>query len=211
MIVLRVSKRKKTKMFRCVASFFHVIDEMFINFCTPPCSEIFLVAHLYSGIILSAKRSILTVWQGCEYVCLGNCSVICTVTSCYVLHQTYSEFWHIQHCFFRYILAYSIVFNAIKGIFTHIETLFKAHSGLFRHIQHPALTLTYSKLCQILSPGIFRTRALFKTLWNIDKTYSEPCHKALFSHIQAYSEPCTTLAYAETWHTQNPGIFRTLP
>ena len=29
--------------------------------------------------------------------------------------------------------------------------------------------------------------------------------------IQPYSEPCTTLAYAENWHTENPGIFRTLP
>ena len=111
-LFLRVSKRKKTKMFRCVASFSHVIDEMFISFCTPPCSQIFLVAHLYSAIILSAKRSILTVWQCCRYFCLGNRSVICTLTSCYVLHQTYSEFWHIQHCF--------------SGIYWHIQ-LYSTH------------------------------------------------------------------------------------
>ena len=43
-------------------------------------------------------------------------------------------------------------------------------------------------------PGIFRTH-----------------HRALFSLIQPYSEPCAMLAYAETWHTQNPRIFRTLP
>ena len=34
---------------------------------------------------------------------------------------------------------------------------------------------------------------------------------ALFSHIQACSEPCATLGYAETWHTLNSRIFRTLP
>ena len=30
----------------------------------------------------------------------------------------------------------------------------------------------------------------------VRKAYSEPCHRALFSHIQAYSEACATLAYA---------------
>ena len=66
---------------------------------------------------------------------------------------------------------------------------------LLRHIQ------TYS--------GIFSIQCnahIFTTL-----PYSKPCHKTLFSHIQVYSEPCATLAYAETWNTRNPGIFRTLP
>ena len=49
---------------------------------------------------------------------------------------------------------------------------------------------------------------LLKALWKVDQTSSEPCYKALFSHIQAYSENCATLAYAETWYTRNPGIFR---
>ena len=52
---------------------------------------------------------------------------------------------------------------------------------------------------------------LFKTLWNVDQVYSEPCHRALFSHIQEYSENCAMLAYAEMWHTRNPGTLRTLP
>ena len=76
----------------------------------------------------------------------------------------------------------------------HIETLSK-------HIQAysaPCATLAYSQPCHILSPGIFRTERLFKTLRNIDQVYSEPCPRALFSHIKAYSEPCATLAYAET-------------
>ena len=29
--------------------------------------------------------------------------------------------------------------------------------------------------------------------------------------IQAYSEHCAALAYVKTWHSRNPGIFRTLP
>ena len=62
-----------------------------------------------------------------------------------------------------------------------------------------------------MSPGIFWTGGLFKTLWNHDQAYLEPCHRALICHIQSYSEPCVTLAYAETSHTRNPGIFRTLP
>ena len=71
--------------------------------------------------------------------------------------------------------------------------------------------LTYLQTCHIMSPGIFWTGGLFKTLWNHDQAYLEPCHRALICHIQSYSEPCVTLAYAETSHTRNPGIFRTLP
>ena len=75
----------------------------------------------------------------------------------------------------------------------------------------PCVTLAYSQLCHILSPSIFRTEGLLNTLSNNDQAYSEPCHKAVLSHIQAYSEPCATLTYAETWHTRNPGTCITLP
>ena len=75
----------------------------------------------------------------------------------------------------------------------------------------PCVTLVYSQSCHFRSPSIFRTGGLFKTLWNVDQAYSEPCHRALFSHIQVYSEPCARFAYTQTWHTQNPGIFRSLP
>ena len=89
---------------------------------------------------------------------------------------------------FRIILAYSV----------------QAYSA-------PFVILAYSQPSHILSPGIFRIRGLFKTLWNIDEAYSEPFHRVLFSHIQAYSEPYTKLAYAETWYTQNPELFRARP
>ena len=48
--------------------------------------------------------------------------------------------------------------------------------------------------------------------------YSVVCKhvQELCRHIQTYSEPCITQAYpepeaySETWHTQNPGIFKSL-
>ena len=92
-----------------------------------------------------------------------------------------------------------------------------------RHIQNSGISSTlffhitlcnplYSQPSHILSPGIFRIRSLFKTLWNVDQEYSEPCHGALFSHIQAYPEPCTLLAwcrnltYLQSWNIQYASI-----
>ena len=46
---------------------------------------------------------------------LDNCSVICTLTLCYVLHQRHSEFWHIQNYLFRYMQAYPRIFSIIKA------------------------------------------------------------------------------------------------
>ena len=100
-------------------------------------------------------------------------------------------------------------------IFKHIQHF----KGIFRLIQAysgPCVTLTYSQPCYILSPGIFRTRGIFKILWIFDPAYSELCHsqkfiQALCGHIQAYSQLCVMLAYAETWHIWNPTIFRTVP
>ena len=45
----------------------------------------------------------------------------------------------------------------------------------------------------------------------VRKAYSKPCHRILFSHIQAYSEPCATLAYAEIpqwtfWYCNDIGV-----
>ena len=154
-----------------------------------------MVVHLHSGINLFAKFSILNVWQCSEYDCLDNCSVICTV----ILFT---------------ILAYSTVFSGIcqhvqlySALFRNIDTygdIIKAYLSIFKFIQAysaPCVTLTYSQTCHILRHGIFRTEGLLKTLWNIDQAYSEPCHRASLSHIQAQSEPYVTLAYAETWHS----------
>ena len=94
-------------------------------------------------------------------------------------------------------------------MFTHIEILLRhiqGYSGIFSTL----CNLANSQPFHILSPGIFKTGGLLKTLSNVDQAYSEPCHRALFSHIQAYSEPCAMVAYAEAWHIRNPQIFRTL-
>ena len=63
------------------------------------------------------------------------------------------------------------------------------------------VTLVYSQPCHILSPGIFRTKGIFKTLWNVYQAYSEPCHRSIFRHIQNLSK---------FLHTQKPGILRIL-
>ena len=69
-IVLRVSRRKTSKMLPCRASFSGVFDRIFIlkcpsstNLLHPPplCTKKFLVAHLHSDIIYFAKHSILNV------------------------------------------------------------------------------------------------------------------------------------------------------
>ena len=70
-------------------------------------------------------------------LCLDNCSVICAVTLCYVLHQTHSEFWHIQNSIYSYILrqiqGYSVCLRLSHACWGNA----KAYSGLLRHIQHP--------------------------------------------------------------------------
>ena len=117
--------------------------------------------------------------------------------------------------FFRYMQAYSVVFSVIKAY----SSILRHYYGIFRLIQAysaPCVSLTYLQPCHILSPCIFRTRGLFKTLWNVDQPYSEPYHRALFIHIQAYSKPCATLAYeresseylaySKSWNIQCPSI-----
>ena len=75
---------------KCFEMFRNVSFEVHY-FHKPPSPKKILVVHLHQGIILFAKRSIFNVWQCSEYVCLDNCSVNCTVTLHYVLHQTNSE------------------------------------------------------------------------------------------------------------------------
>ena len=70
-------------------------------------------------------------------LCLDNCSVICTVTLCYVLHQTHSEFWHIQHSVFSGICRHIPSYSALLRHVNAYRDIIKAYSGLFRHIQHP--------------------------------------------------------------------------
>ena len=126
----------------------------------------------------------LTVSWTCFY--LNNSSVICTVTLCYVLHQTHSEFWHIQ--------AYS-------ALLSHIPTywgIIKPYSGLSRHLGSGifwALAYlepeAYSKPYETLTSQI-HDAAIVRTVFS-----------GLFRILR--------LAYVETWHIRISGIFRTLP
>ena len=144
--------------------------------------------HLSQGLLSNLYSDIMLYTTSGTFIILAN-SVLCF--------------------FFMYIKVYSIICSIIKAHSWIWDTI-KAYSGLFKDIEQSVWPLHIYNFA-ILSPGIFWTRGLFKTLWNVDRAYSEPFHRALFSHIQAYSESCAMLAYIETWHTRNPGIFRTLP
>ena len=67
------------------------------------------------------------------------------------------------------------------------------------------MTIAYSQPCHILSSRIFRTGGSFKALWKVDQTYSEPCHRVLFSHIQNLVQHsiCRNLVYLESWKIHN--------
>ena len=99
-------------------------------------------------------------------------------------------------------LAYSTLcfFQVYAGIFNHIQTLLR-HIQVYSDIFNILCYLAYSKACYILRPGIFTTGGLFKTLRNVDQAYSEPCHGALFSHIQNL---------AQLLLIQKPGLLRIL-
>ena len=126
-------------------------------------------------------------------LCLVNYSAIWTVTGCYVLHQTHPEFWNIQ--------SYSAL---LMHIHPYRDTI-KAYLGLFRHIQHPVWPSHIHKHA-IFWHCIFRTKGLFKTLWNVDRAFQNPA----IGHDFGISEPCAMLAFTETWHNWNLRIFKTL-
>ena len=109
-------------------------------------------------------------------------------------------------CLIRYLQAYSIIFSSFKGYLRILKHYYDIQPS-----SAPCVTLIHSQPCHAPSPGIFAwTWNIFKTLWNFDQVYSELYHIKVYSGvIQAYSEPSVTLAFAETWHISNPGIFRT--
>ena len=50
----------------------------------------------------------------CIRICLNNCSVICTVILCYMLHQIHSEFWYIQNSVNSSICRYFETYSAFS-------------------------------------------------------------------------------------------------
>ena len=106
-------------------------------------------------------------------------------------------------------------------------SLYKNIIRLIQAYLAPCVTLIYSQTCHIPSPGIFRTRVIFKTLQKFHQAYSElnVVRIAYSAIIQSYSTICRSLcnacicrslAYLESWNIQNPSIigshhiFRTL-
>ena len=126
-----------SKMFPCATLFLYFWRNVCQSTLVPqkkPCPKNFGLRTPAPGHYYFCKMFYLeclaVFWIG---LCLDNCSVICTVTLCYVLHQTHLEFWHIQHSF-----VYSGICRHIQSFVRHIHTywdILKTYSGLFRDIQ----------------------------------------------------------------------------
>ena len=94
-VILRVSRRKNSKLFRCRASFSCILTKCLLKRPSsttsplprkvPDCAP--ALRHYSFGKTLNLKC--LTVFQ--IGLCLSNCSVIFTVTLCYILQQAHSE------------------------------------------------------------------------------------------------------------------------
>ena len=114
--------------------------------------------------------------QCSESVSLDNWSVICIVTLGYdcIRHFWIPAYW--ARCLFRCMQAYSVIFSIT----------FHIHITLLRYIQ------AYLGI----SSTLYNTGCLFKTLWNFDQAYSEPCHRAHnIRHIQKLVRCLHILAY----------------
>ena len=133
-----------------------------------------------------------------------------------ILHQTHSEFWHIQNSVYSGICWYN---QAYLALLIHSRILIH-YEGIFRHSHTLAISWTPN-------PGIVKFGGILKTLCNFDQAYSEPCHSqhslfnhysVIFRHMQNLRSAyiCRNLAYSESWNIQNPsiiasrGIFRTI-
>ena len=124
-------------------------------------------------------------------LCLDNCSVICAITLCHVLHQAHSKIqsWS---ALLRHIHAYWDIIYAYSSLFSTLSS---------PHIHNLAVFWAYLKPCETLTrhiqkPTIGHYSAIFRTLYNASIRRN--------------------LAYSESWNIQNPSIiasrriFRTL-
>ena len=127
-LVLRVSRRKKTPKCSPARPLFCCFWQNLYRRALVPQTSPSLLQKIYvctpalwhSSCCKTLYLECLTVFW--IRLCLDNCSDTFTITLWYVLHQTPSEFWYIQHCFFRYVPACLIIFSVIE-----------AYSCIFRH------------------------------------------------------------------------------
>ena len=140
-VVLIVFRRKNFKMFPYRAVFLCFWQNVYRSGLVP--RNLRMPAPRHCSFCKMLHLKCLTVFW--IHLCLDNCSIFCTVTLCYVLHQTHSQFWHIQNRFF---------FQVSSRIFKHIQhyqviftNIFKTYSGLFSTLCNPRIfkTLPYSK------------------------------------------------------------------
>ena len=123
-VVLRVSRKKISKMLPCGVSFSCVFDE-----CLSKCSsstnhllQSFALKHFWlcicpQTLLFLQKRSILNVWQCCEYVfvwqLLSNFYsadlILCTTS------DTFRILAYSTPGFFGYMPTYPIIFTVIKA------------------------------------------------------------------------------------------------
>ena len=154
-----------------------------------------------------SNRSIINVWQCSKYVSL------------LMTDQQFVNWPYVMYCI-RHIQNSGIFSNLFFQVHARIFKHDQSYLGIFTHIKTvlrqiqsysaPFVTLAYSQLC--VSPSIYKTKGLFKTLWNNDQAYSVPYNKALFTSIQAYSESLCNVyihrnfAYSKSWNIQKPSI-----
>ena len=94
-VVLKVSRKKTTKSFRTGPLFL-----VFLTKCLSKCPSSTIppaLKYFWLHVILFAKRFISNVLQCSRYVCLGNCSTNCTVTSMYCMLCTVSDIFRINN------------------------------------------------------------------------------------------------------------------
>ena len=146
-VVLGVSRRKNFKMFPCGVSFSCAFVEIFIkvpyyNNPPPPSSLLAFLSWKISGCARALMhysfcnpplKRLAVFWIR---LFLDNCSVICTVNLCYVLHQTHSEFWIFST---QVSQVYSGIFHHIQ----HIDTLLR-HIKFIQPYSACCVTLAYS-------------------------------------------------------------------
>ena len=108
----------------------------------------------------------------------------------YFVRKKFLNICVLFHCIECWIHFQNIhTFTYQKSLLHTIFCLFLKSSKAFSLKSYSPLyvTLAYSQPFHILSPGIFRTGGIFKTLWNFDEAYSELCHSqnSLFKRYSA--------------------------
>ena len=161
-----------------------------------------IVSWRKNSIIFPCGASLLLVFL---MKCLPKCPDIYCIRNIHIQNNSGIFDNLFFFFFFRYMPAYSIIFSVIKACSRILR-----HQGTFRLIQAqsaPCVTLTYLQPCHILSPGIFGTGVLFKTLWTLTRHIQNTAisgHYSVIFRTLCNACMCRNLAYSKYWSIQNP-------